>query len=41
VFSLGVDRACRSSTRVTILRQCMNRAFIMLLDTDLVDGVAW
>jgi hypothetical protein len=33
VFSLGVDRACRSSTGVTILRQCMNRAFIILLDT--------
>jgi hypothetical protein len=41
VFSLSVDRACRSSARVAILEQCRNQAFMMLLDTDHVDGVAW
>jgi hypothetical protein len=41
VFSLGVDRVCRSSAGVAILGQCMNRAFIVLLDIDHVDGIAW
>jgi hypothetical protein len=40
VLSLGVDRSCRSSAGVAILGQCMNRTFMMLLDTDHVDSVA-
>jgi hypothetical protein len=40
-FSLDMDRACRSGARVIILGKCMNRAFMMLLDTDHVDDVAW
>jgi hypothetical protein len=41
VFSLGMDRACRSSAGVAILGKCMNRVFMMVPDTDHVDGVAW
>jgi hypothetical protein len=41
VLSLGVDRSCRSSAGVAILGQCMKRTFMMLPDTDHVDGVAW
>jgi hypothetical protein len=40
VFSLGVDGACRSSAGVAILGQCMNRTFMMLPDTDHVDGIS-
>jgi hypothetical protein len=41
VFSLGMDRACRSSARVIILGKCMNRTFMMFPDSDHVDNVAW
>jgi hypothetical protein len=40
VFNLGMDRACRSSAGVAILGECMNRAFMMFLDSDHVNGVA-
>jgi hypothetical protein len=41
VFNLGMDGALRSSARIAILEKCMNRAFMMFLDSDHVDSVAW
>jgi hypothetical protein len=41
VFDLGMDRAHRSGAGVATLEKCMNRAFMIFLDSDHIDSVAW